>query len=276
MGYNLEMLSRNRRIKKRIMGKILKMFSFFGINFAHLGNAIRGIPFFIKDLRALKRQTKDRSFPLGRYFPCLTERFGSSGNGNSIYFLQDLFVANRVFANNSKVHIDVGSRIDGFVAHVASFRQIQVFDIRPLSNDIQNVKFVQADMMGELPTELCGCCDSLSCLHALEHFGLGRYGDPVCWDGHFRGLNNLTNILKTGGKLYFSVPIGPQRIEFNAHRVFSIQWLLDYFSKNYRLDQFSYIDDGCLHPNVVLTEEEVANNCGCVYGCGIFEMTKVK
>lgn len=258
------------------MGKIAKGFSFLGIDIKHLGCAIRGIPFFIKDWRGLKRQMKDQSFPFGRFFPCLTERFGSSGNGNSVYFLQDLFVANRVFVNNPKVHIDVGSRIDGFVAHVASFRKVQVFDIRPLSNEIQNVEFVQADMMKKLPSELCACCDSLSCLHALEHFGLGRYGDPVCWDGHLRGLNNLTSILKTGGKLYFSVPIGLQRIEFNAHRVFAVQWLLDYFSNNYRLDQFSYIDHERIHPNVAVTEEKVMSNYGCVYGCGIFELTKLK
>jgi hypothetical protein len=258
------------------MGRVIRVFSFFGINIVHLGCAVMGIPFFIRDWWVLKRQMKDQSFPFGRLFPCLTERFGSSGNGSSIYFLQDLFVANRVFVNNPKVHIDVGSRIDGFVAHVAAFRKVQVFDIRPLGNEIQNVEFVQTDMMSELPSELCGCCDSLSCLHAIEHFGLGRYGDPVCWDGHLRGLNNLTNILKMGGKLYFSVPIGAQRIEFNAHRVFAIQWLLDYFSKNYRLDQFSYIDHGRLYSNVALTEGNVVENCGCVYGCGIFELTKVK
>ena len=33
---------------------------------------------------------------------------------------------------NLKRHVDIGSRLDGFVAHVASFREIEVLDIRPL------------------------------------------------------------------------------------------------------------------------------------------------
>jgi Caenorhabditis protein of unknown function, DUF268. len=86
----------------------------------------------------------------------------------------------------------------------------------------------------------------------------------------------LTQLLKIGGKLYFSVPIGTQRIEFNAHRVFSIQWLSDYFSKKYALDQFAYIDKGMLHQNVQLTDDLIRDNCGCRYGCGIFELTKLR
>ena len=119
-------------------------------------------------------------------------------------------------------------------------------------------------------------CDSLSCLHALEHFGLGRYGDPVRFDGYVVGLNNLRNILKREGKFYFSVPIGPQRIEFNAHRVFSLKHLLALFDSSYRIDSFSFVDDkGDLFENVELTINEIERNFGCHYGCGIFEMTRL-
>ena len=78
---------------------------------------------------------KDQSFPLGSCFSCVTERFTSSGDEGSTYFLQDLFVARNIFANNPCTHIDVGSRVDGFVAHLATFRKVKVFDIRPLKND---------------------------------------------------------------------------------------------------------------------------------------------
>mgnify|MGYP000382217343 CR=1 FL=1 len=43
-----------------------------------------------------------------------------------------------------------------------------------------------------------GPVDSVSCLHALEHFGLGRYGAPICYDGYFIGFKNITNLLDTG------------------------------------------------------------------------------
>lgn len=86
-------------------------------------------------------------------------------------------------------------------------------------------------------------CDSISCLHVLEHFGLGRYGDPVDVNGHFLGLENIYKILKKGGTFYFSVPIGIQKTYFNAHRVFSVDMLTEYFLTKYTIESFSYIDD---------------------------------
>jgi len=261
---------------RNVFRRMSQVGAMLGVDPRQLISLVKGLPFYIRDYLLLKRQMQDSSFPLGRLFPCLTERFTSSGDGKSIYFLQDLFVAQRVFANNPVMHIDVGSRVDGFVAHLATCRNIKVFDIRQLDNNIPNIEFVQADMMSELPKELHACCDSVSSLHAIEHFGLGRYGDPVCWNGHILGMENLARILKVGGKLYFSVPIGPQRIEFNAHRVFSVKWLLDYFSKQFKIDQFSYIDKGALHRNVQLADKDVSTNFGCHYGCGILEMTKMR
>ena len=96
------------------------------------------------------------------------------------------------------------------------------------------------------------------------------------FDGYLKGLENMKKILKKNGKFYFSVPIGPQRIEFNAHRVFSVEYLLALFKGVYKIDYFSYVDNkGELHENVDLAETEVKNNFGCRYGCGIFEMTKL-
>ena len=37
------------------------------------------------------------------------------------YFHQDFVVARKIFERNPRLHIDVGSRVDGFVAHVATF-----------------------------------------------------------------------------------------------------------------------------------------------------------
>lgn len=130
--------------------------------------------------------------------------------------------------------------------------------------------------MATVPERFKNYCDSLSCLHAVEHFGLGRYGDSICSNGYLVGLDNLYQLLKSNGKFYFSVPIGPQRIEFNAHRVFSLKYLLEIIKGKFRIELFSYVDDnGDLHENVALADDFIDNNCGCIYGCGIFEMTKV-
>jgi hypothetical protein len=250
------------------LGLDLKKFLYF----------FRGLPSYFKDLRVLKSQQKSSSkrFDFGQPILCLDDRFAESGSINGHYFYQDWLVANRIFQNNPEIHVDAGSRVDGFVAHVASFRSIRVIDIRPLKNRIPQIDFVSADLMQPLKDDLIGCCDSLSCLHTLEHFGLGRYGDPVNYDGYLIGLDNLSDLLKTNGKFYLSVPIGPQRIEFNGHRVFSCSYLLELFDKKFKIDNFSFVDDGGdLHINTPLNNESVSNNFGCTYGCGIFEMTKI-
>lgn len=248
---------------------------FLGLDFNKAFTNLSGIKWYLKDYRKLKNQLKNQTdFPITQFRPFLYEKKDSSGVASGDYFHQDLYVARRIFENNPKKHADVGSRIDGFVAHVACFRKIEVFDIRPLVSDLKNIKFIQADLMQMRP-ELLECTDSLSCLHTIEHFGLGRYGDPIDSDGHLKGLDSLFQMLSPGGKFYFSTPIGKQRIEFNAHRVFSVKYLLDLFILKYKIDGFSYVDDqGQMHENVELNQVNVDNNFGCFYGCGIFELTK--
>tara|TARA_B110000879_G_C11133338_1_gene497022 strand:- start:579 stop:1367 length:789 start_codon:yes stop_codon:yes gene_type:complete len=235
-----------------------------------------GIPFFINDYWALKKQMKiKKDFAFGKLFPILDERNVASGTMKGHYFHQDLFVAHRIFNNNPKRHIDIGSRTDGFVAHVASFRALEVIDIRPLVSTVKNISFTQTDLM-QLPVNMISSCDSVSSLHAIEHFGLGRYGDPIDIDGHLKAINNIHSILKPNGKFYFSVPIGKQRIEFNAHRVFNISYLQKIFDQKFRIDYFSYVDDrGDLFENMSLDENSIASNFNCFYGCGIFELTKI-
>ena len=248
----------------------------FGLDLFKMINAFRELPIFLRNYRDFKRQNKHNfnDFPITRIFPCLEDKRLNNGSVNGHYFHQDLLVARRIKNLKPDRHVDVGSRIDGFVAHVASFRSIDVIDIRPMPFKIPNINFIQADMMLR-PDELIECCDSLSCLHAIEHFGLGRYGDTLKRDGHIKGLENLDLMLKKKGTFFFSTPIGPQRIEFNAHRVFSVDYLISYFEKKYEIVHFSFIDDeGELHEDVVVTDSDIKDNFGCTYGCGIFELTK--
>jgi hypothetical protein len=230
---------------------------------------------FENQLRLLKQQQgQDRSFIFSKNRPIFHEDQHEGGTMKGHYFHQDLLVARRIFNSQPLRHIDIGSRTDGFVAHVACFREIEVLDIRAISSRVKNIHFRQADLM-QLPSDLLDCCDSISSLHAIEHFGLGRYGDPIDYFGHIKALENITKMLKNGGVFYFSTPIGPQRIEFNAHRVFSLTYLLDLFQEKFELIQFSFVDEtGNLQENIELTEHAIANNCGCNYGCGIFELRK--
>lgn len=223
-----------------------------------------------------QKSVSSHEFTLADFWPCMNDWDAPSGNASGHYFHQDLLVAQKIYLAKPLTHVDVGSRIDGFVAHVASFRKIEIFDVRPLQQSpYPNIIFVQADFMGDCST-LKNYCDSLSCLHALEHFGLGRYGDDVDYEGHLKGLKNLAGMIKLGGKFYLSVPIGPQRVEFNAHRIFGLRYLDDLLKTWFRVDSLSYVDDkGDIHQNVPTSGKAFDNNFSCAYGCGIFELTKI-
>jgi len=225
---------------------------------------------FVKDFENFVNQSNEHIV----IRPIVEDKFQYSGILSGHYFYQDIIVAQAIFSHNPDRHIDIGSRTDGFVAHVASFRQIEVFDIRPNKTNIGNIKFVQRDFM-DPNIMLDGYADSVSSLHALEHFGLGRYGDHIDAEGFNKAFINIYRLLKVGGMFYFSVPIGPSRVEFNAHRVFSVSRLLEIINPLYSILEFSYVDDnGDLFKNVELTDKSINNNFGCTYGCGIWFLKK--
>ena len=227
------------------------------------------------DLKLLKTQAEKSSFifPVTKLYPCYSDAVDTAGVSDTHYFIQDLYVAQRIFQNNPIKHIDIGSRIDGFVAHVASFREIEVFDIRPLDKEIPNVIFRQADIMN-IDSSLYEITDSISSLHALEHFGLGRYGDPIRYDGFLEGFRNITLMLRSGGIFYFSVPLGRQRIEFHAHRVFSLKFLLEMILDKYIVLHFSYIDDENIFHRDVSLKSISFDDFNFEFGCAIFELKK--
>jgi len=237
---------------------------------------MRGVPQAVVEYFSLRRQNRQLESPWAMSFssPNFNDRLAESGATRGHYFLQDLVVAQQIWAAQPQRHVDVGSRIDGFVAHVASFRPIEVLDIRPLDLQIDNISFRQCDItLGS--NGLDEYADSVSCLHALEHIGLGRYGDSPDIDGHARALESLTRILKRQGTLYLSVPIGQERIEFNGHRVFAIATVLAMTRDAFDLVDFSYIDDsGLLHKRVDAHFGEARRNFDLRYGCGIFQFRR--
>lgn len=259
---------------KNVLRRIVRTMSVLGVDLVKAFNLVRGLPDFIMNYSQLKTQIKDDEFQI-KLYPILDDKYKQGGMAKGHYFHQDLLIAKKIYNAKPKNHLDIGSRVDGFIAHLAVFRKVTIVDIRELKSNVENIEFIQADMMN-VKKELIESYDSVSCLHALEHFGLGRYGDPIDVNGHLKGFDNLYQILRPNGILYFSVPIGQSRIEFNAHRVFSIEYLLKMCDKKFEIITFSFVDDsGDLNFDIELTEALIAANCNCNYGCGIFELKKL-
>jgi hypothetical protein len=245
----------------------------FGLDPRRLLHSLRGLPRFVNDYWNFRKKY------LGTltFMPCLHDRYEEGGTTQSEYFWQDLLVARWIFTAKPQRHVDVGSRVDGFVAHVASFREIDVFDVRPISTQIPGVVFKQADLMRSESTlnSLSGYYDSLSCLHAIEHFGLGRYGDPIDPTGHERGINNMTLLLQPGGTFYLSTPIGRERVEFNANRVFDPRGIIQLVeSHGFELQNLTVIGVGGVVREMQIDPEIIQALAEENYNLGIFVFTK--
>ena len=176
---------------------------------------------------------------------CVTDYKDNAGNIDSHYFFQDIYVANLVYKSGIKHICDIGSRIDGYISHLLSMGiGVTMIDIRPLKYKIDGLDFIQGNAT-ELENIEDNSIQYLSCLHALEHFGLGRYGDPVDVNGWKKALNQYIRVLKPNGYLYLSVPVGNvERVEFNAHRIFAPQTIVDCASDGLRIMEFTYFHDG--------------------------------
>jgi hypothetical protein len=228
------------------------------------------MPRFVGDALAYARGARDERFPLrlGSIFPILGEAEGDAGTARGAYFQQDLWAARKIFERRPPRHVDVGSRVDGFVAHVLVFMPVEVIDIRPLANAVRGLTFTQADATN-LERLATGSVPSISSLHAVEHFGLGRYGDPIDPQGWRAAVAALERVLAPGGRLYFSVPIGRERVVFNVERVFSPRTVLGAFGA-LRLVSFSTVDEA----GELVEDADPARFVDGYDSVGLFEFTK--
>ena len=231
---------------------------------------LRQIPRYIRDWRAYERLRKDSRFPLAfrDALPTLVDFQSEAGTAAGHYFHQDLWAARRIHEARPGRHVDIGSRIDGFVAHLLTFMPVTVMDIRRLTGDVKGLSFEQGDLT-HLDPIATDSVQSLSSLHAVEHVGLGRYGDAIDPDGWRKAFGELARVLAPNGRLYLSVPVGVERVRFNGDRIFAPQTVTGALA-NLRLLHFSVVDDtGALQEDVALDSAARAENA-----CGLFEFTK--
>ena len=112
-----------------------------------LQRSLQGLPSFIAGWLRYKKLNQGSGFRLAMAdaFPILTDRFDSAGLADGHYFHQDLWAARKIHRARPSEHIDIGSRVDGFVAHLLTFMQVKVVDIRPLVSNIEGLTFIQDD-----------------------------------------------------------------------------------------------------------------------------------
>ncbi|MCE5273077.1 DUF268 domain-containing protein [bacterium] len=227
-------------------------------------------PVFLRNIQRYRRLDTERRFqfsPVDISYHTY-DRFSPAARVDPHYFVQDLWAARSVFASRAGYHVDIGSRVDGFVSHLLVFTRVCYIDIRPLDIGVEGFEYRRGSLTG-IPFEP-GSIDSLSCLHVLEHVGLGRYGDPVAPQSYRAAAEELQRVLRPGGVLLVSVPVGRERLCFDGHRVFDPQTVLDLFG---RLDlvEFLLIDDA---GEIVSGDRSLESARQSSYGCGLFKFTR--
>ena len=212
-------------------------------------NALRQM--FIDDANEYMRQRGNSpKFPVTQQdlYPILYDIFQPAGtlSAGMGYMLFDLTVAKWINRSGVRHVYDIGSRLDGFISHLLAMDiRVTMLDIRPLPYKIENLDFIQADAMNGLQELEDNSIEALSSLCVFEHFGLGRYGDPVDYDGWKKAIDGVKRKLAVGGRFYLEVPIGKnERVCFNAHRIFRPSTIVETATPELELERFSVIHAG--------------------------------
>jgi hypothetical protein len=180
------------------------------------------------------------------------------------YFYQGAWLARKV--DKSAAHVDIGSSVLTMSVLSACVNVVFV-DYRPLKVSLPGLRSVAGDIL-RLPFA-DNALYSLSCLHVIEHIGLGRYGDRIDPQGSVKAASELQRTIKPGGKLFLSLPIGRERVCFNAHRVYAPSSVVKMFEQ-LKLIEFSYVDDA----GQLREDEKPSSASELNYGCGLFMFEK--
>lgn len=229
--------------------------------------------FYEKDKELYIKLNRRKNFEIKEAdcWPIIKDKYADAGTVNN-YFWQDLWASRLIYQNKPKEHYDIGSRLDGFIAHLLSFDVlVHMIDIRQFPEQIDGLDTIVADAT-ELKEFQDDSIESLSALCSLEHFGLGRYGDPVDPEACFKCFENIQRKLKRDGNLYISLPVGKERVEFNAHRVFYASTIQESFNK-LELVEYSCTSEGQLERNVPIHKYDCDIHNG-EYRYGLFHFIK--
>lgn len=230
-------------------------------------------PFVLSDFLRFRSLEKDGRFTLSLTdaYPCIKDKTITTGFDRH-YVYHTAWAARVVKEINPSVHVDIASSLY-FPGILSAFIPVEFYDYRPAKLALSNLESKHADL-----TNLhfkSNSITSLSCLHTIEHIGLGRYGDPIDPKGDIKASNELARVLAPGGSLLFVTPVGKEaKIAFNAHRIYTYEQVQGLFP-DLTLKEFSlipeYEKDGGLIRNAdpALLKNES-------YACGCFWFTKEK
>lgn len=252
-------------IKKYVPPLIIR----WGLMAMGIVRSLASWPGFLADFWRFNRASKGK---LRAKFSEILPMFGeaTSQTGFDHHYIYHPAWAARIVAKiKPQVHVDISSTLH-FSTLVSAFVPVKFYDYRPAKLTLSNLETKSADLVN-LPFA-DNSIASLSCMHTVEHVGLGRYGDKLDPEGDKKAMAELKRVTAKGGSLLFVVPIGKPKIIFNAHRIYSYDQIMDYFA-GFKLKNFALITDDNLGQDFIdnATKEQSDRQN---YGCGCFWFIK--
>lgn len=250
--------------------KLKKILILFGVK--HL-ITLKNYGWFIRDYfkyKSILKKEKDNRFEFNfiDLLPCVNDKT-SNTQFDRHYIWHTAWAIRKLKEINPSVHYDFSSSLY-FVSMTSAFFNIKFYDYRPANLYLSNLSSQHADLSKlEFENETI---DSLSCMHVVEHVGLGRYGDTLDINGDLKAISEISRVVKRNGNLLFVIPIGKPKIMFNAHRVYSYSQTISYF-KDFNLIEFSLIPDYDKGDSIIYNASETEADKQ-YYGCGMFHFRK--
>jgi SAM-dependent methyltransferase len=233
----------------------------------YVWRGLRDYPRYFAELTRYRRMLRDADQVAAvEMFPSLHERTSSTSFDPHYCYMG--FWATEKLRGGTAGHVDVASQISWVMA-LAAMRPVKFVDIRPFETHLPNLT-VETGTVLSLPFADRSVA-SLSCLHVVEHVGLGRYGDPLDPLGSEKAIAELARVLAPGGKLLFALPVGRERVSFNAHRVHAPRTIISHFRRGgLELASFAAVDDERKFHSRIDPEQL----SGADYACGMFEFIR--
>lgn len=227
-------------------------------------------PFVFGDFLRFKSAGGNQRFNLrvSDMYPCVKDKTVRTGFDRH-YVYHTAWAARKVKEINPAYHTDISSSLY-FVGLVSAFVPVKFYDYRPADISLSNLESKSADLLSLPFAE--SSIDSLSCMHVVEHIGMGRYGEKMDYDGDLKAISELKRVLAKNGNLLFVAPVGKlAKIEFNAHRIYTYKMIAEYFS-DLVLKEFTLIPEAS---GAMLSGQEAVNKSEQEnYACGCFWFVK--
>ena len=222
--------------------------------------------FVLFDYFKLTKKINKKRFKISffDFYPCLRDKTIKT-DFDRHYIYHTAWAARKILEINPKFHVDISSSLF-FSAIASAIVPIKFYDYRPADLILSNLESLSCDLLS-LPFEN-DSIESISCMHVIEHIGLGRYGENIDYDADLKAIDELKRVVAVNGSILFVVPIGNiSKIQFNAHRIYNYKMILDYFC-DFDLKEFSLIPEKkggmVVNPNNNdLERENIA--CGCFW-----------